>query len=104
MGTTNSKITILGMSLSLKSNEESQQLQDVINYFKFKINETQKKLPTADPLKVALIAGLNLADELLKERNKSEKELQTADLEQTKEAQEIEKTTNRILSIIDQIL
>ena len=104
MSITNSKITILGITLSLKSNEESQQLQDVIHYFKFKINETQKKLPATDPLKVALITGLNLADELLKVRNKSERELHIPDMEQEKDAREIEKTTNRILSIIDEIL
>jgi cell division protein ZapA (FtsZ GTPase activity inhibitor) len=98
------KVTILGVTLSIKSSEDNKYLQEIVNFFKIKVNETQKKLPSADQLKVALIAGLNMAEELIKERKKHEEQALKSNSLLEKDAEEINSTTTRILNIIDQIL
>lgn len=62
-------IQLLGTSFSLKSDENLDYLQEVVDYYKQKMEETQKTVSLTDPLKIALLTGIILTDELLKERS-----------------------------------
>jgi cell division protein ZapA (FtsZ GTPase activity inhibitor) len=61
-------IKILGSSFKLKTDEDLDYLKEIVAYFEQKVMETQDKVGIQDPLKVALIAGIVVADELYKER------------------------------------
>jgi len=61
-------VTILGVSLTIKSEESPEYLQKLTHFFQDKIDEAQKHMTTTDPLKILIMAGLNVSDELLKKR------------------------------------
>ena len=63
------KVELLGTSFHIESREKREYLQDVVSYLTAKVDEVRGEAPVADPVKVALIVGLNLVDELLKERS-----------------------------------
>jgi hypothetical protein len=61
-------IKILGSSFKLKTDEDLDYLKEIVAYYEKKVLETQDKVGLQDPLKVSLIAGIVVADELYKER------------------------------------
>jgi cell division protein ZapA (FtsZ GTPase activity inhibitor) len=60
------RISILGTSFSISANEDSSYLEELLNYFRQAINNTQKTTGLQDPLKVAILTGFLLCDELKK--------------------------------------
>lgn len=91
-------IQLLGTSFSLKSDENLDYLEEVVEYYKRKVEETQKSVPLSDPLKIALLTGIILTDELLKERSKGGSGLSQG------EAEEAERITRTLIERIDSIL
>jgi cell division protein ZapA len=62
------RIELLGTSFTIRSQEDAAYLDDVISYFRKRVEETAGKFAITDPLKVALVVALNVVDELFKER------------------------------------
>lgn len=91
-------IQILGTSFSLKTDEDPEHLLEVIEAFRRRVDETRQLVPLNDPLKLAILAGIILTDELLKERAKPSSGLSQA------EADEFEKITQSLISRIDNVL
>lgn len=81
-------IDILGTSFSIQANESNEYLQTIYNYYVETVNQVQKSVGRQlEPIKIAVIAGILLSDELKKERtyieqlNPNEREnLQVIDL------------------------
>jgi len=90
-------VQLLGTSFSLKSTENLDYLKEVVAYYERKI-ETRRGVSLQDPLKIALLTGIVLADELLKERNRQEGALSAPD------ADEAERITRALIDKIDSIL
>jgi cell division protein ZapA len=65
------KVDLLGTSFHIRANEDSAYLRRVLDYFREKVDEVRSEVGAADPLKIALLAGLNLVDEIFKERHKT---------------------------------
>jgi cell division protein ZapA (FtsZ GTPase activity inhibitor) len=86
------KIEILGTSFVVQSEESIEHLSRVGAYLKAKVEEARSRYSFADPLTVALLAGLNVADELFRLR-------QGAGREQSDP--EIESVTQRLIKAID---
>ncbi len=63
------KIDILGASFTIQSEESPGHLSRVESLLRQKVEEVKNRYSFADPLTVALLAGLNLADELVQERD-----------------------------------
>ena len=61
-------MTVLGSTFTLRSDDEPGHLRQVADYVTAKLEEVQRAIPTASPLKIAVLSALNIADELLKER------------------------------------
>ncbi len=99
MGKTTYTLSILGSTFTLQSGDDSPHLREVAELFRARIEETQAELPSAHPTKIALLAGLNLADELLKERKRPQ-----GPVMDTETAGEIESITTRIIARIDESL
>jgi len=91
-------VQLLGTSFSLKSTENLDYLKEVVAYYERKIEETRRGVSLQDPLKIALLTGIVLADELLKERNRQEGALSAPD------ADEAERITRALIDKIDSIL
>ncbi|NNM55117.1 MAG: cell division protein ZapA [Spirochaetales bacterium] len=89
-------VQLLGVSFTLKSDENLDYLKEVVAYYQKKIEETNRSLANGDALKTALLAGILLADELLKEREK-------VSLSRP-EAEEAERITRSLIERIDSIL
>ena len=60
------RIDILGTSFSIAADEESAYLDSLLNQYRFVIENTQKTTGLKDPLKVAIVAGFLLCDEIQK--------------------------------------
>ena len=91
-------VQILGTTFSLKSTENLDYLREVVAYYEGKVEETRKGVSLQDPLKIAMLAGIVLADELLKERSRPAGNLSAPD------ADEAERITRALIEKIDSIL
>jgi cell division protein ZapA (FtsZ GTPase activity inhibitor) len=61
-------VELLGTSFVIQSGDDPKHLARVAEYLRAKVEEVKARYSFADPLTVALLAALNLADELFKER------------------------------------
>ncbi len=84
------EVNILGSSFTIQSRYDPRYMGEVIAYLKDKIREIQASSGAQDPLKIALLAALNVVDELLARRGES--------------SREIEELTERLIERIDQSL
>ena len=91
-------VNILGSSFTVQSNGDLQHLQRVVDYLKKKVEEIQQKYAdsaTQDPVKISLLAGLNVVDEMFRRGG-----VETA----ASEAVELERITERLIDTIDKSL
>ncbi len=91
-------VQLLGTTFSLKSTEDLAYLEEVVVYFEKRIEETRHGVSLHDPLKIALLTGIVLADDLLKERRKAPGTLTAP------EADEAERITRALIDKIDSVL
>jgi cell division protein ZapA len=84
------EVNILGSSFTIQSRYDPRYMGEVIAYLKDKIREIQAASGAQDPLKIALLAALNVVDELLARRGES--------------SREVEELTERLIERIDQSL
>ena len=73
------KVNIFGTEYPIKGDTDADYIQEVANYVNAKMNEINKGLTVKSNLKVAILAALNIADELYKERNEKSDILNTLD-------------------------
>jgi cell division protein ZapA len=84
------EVSILGSSFTIQSRYDPRYMSEVIAYLKEKIREVQVSSGAQDPLKIVLLAALNVVDELLRKRGE--------------DSREIEELTERLIERIDQSL
>lgn len=95
MDTNPTTVSLLGTSFVIRSADSPDHLQKVLDYLSLKIEEVNTSVSISDPLKIALLAGLNIADELVKIR-------ESGLLEQNN--QEIDAITSNLIEVIDRRL
>jgi len=71
------KVNIYGTEYPIKGDSDLNYIQDVASYVNNKMIEIEKSLTVKSSLKVAILAALNIADELYKERAEKNKFLET---------------------------
>ena len=91
------RVSFLGSSFTIQSDNDPEYLDEVVEYLRHKIGEAARAAAPGDPLKTALIVALNLVDELFKERQKKIKE-------ETKDSREIEIITEQLIDKIERSL
>jgi cell division protein ZapA len=64
------EIRVFGQTFTVKSEAEESHIQEVAQYVNSKIEEITKRTRTVSSLNVAILTALNIADDLLKEREK----------------------------------
>jgi cell division protein ZapA len=62
------QVQILGHQLTIRGEADQGYILDVAEFVDKKMREVTEKLPVASMSKVAILASLNIADELFKER------------------------------------
>lgn len=68
-------VNILGEEYPLKADADRAYIVQVAKYVDTKMREILEKVSAKAPVKVAVLAALNIADELFKERAEKEKKL-----------------------------
>ncbi|MFC1730594.1 cell division protein ZapA [candidate division KSB1 bacterium] len=92
------KVNIFGSEYPIKGDSDASYIQDVASYVNNKMIEIEKNLTVKSSLKVAILAALNIADELYKERADKNKFLDT--LEQKSHG--LNEKLNRLIVDIEQ--
>ena len=64
------EIRVFGQTFAVKTDSEESHILEVAQYVNDKIEEILKKTRTVSSLNVAILAALNVADDLLKERER----------------------------------
>ncbi len=87
------KVNIFGTEYPIKGESDPGYIQEVAGYVNNKMLEIEKSLTVKSSLKVAILAALNIADELYKERAEKDKLLTT-----------LEQKSNGLNDIIDKVI
>lgn len=91
------EIAILGTRITIQTDEDPEHLARVLELYKSKVAEVEGKLANHDPLRTAILSGILLADEVLKNpASPTEREL-------AENAQEAERLTHKMLRLLDGI-
>jgi cell division protein ZapA (FtsZ GTPase activity inhibitor) len=96
------RVTLLGTSLMVQSEKDLDHLQGVVHCFEKKIEEVKKHLPYTEPLKLSIIAALNIIDDLLSLQDSTRQ--QTLESAHDNEAIEVEKIAQHMIQKIDSAL
>jgi mannose-6-phosphate isomerase len=94
------RIEVLGSSLTVSAEESLDYLQSLLGNYKKILQDTQKSTGLKDPLKIAILTGFLLCDELEKARQEKPKE----DVQEHPDSREAEKLTMKLISRLDDIL
>jgi cell division protein ZapA len=90
------RVDILGASFIVGAEESKEYLHRVVEYLRYKVSRVAESVSSSDPLKIALLAALNIADEFFKEREKHAPSLEDHD--------EMTEIAERMIGRIDQCL
>lgn len=66
------RIEMLGTAFTIQVDEDEAYLRRVVEYLREKTRQVERSVSVSDPLKVAILAGVLVVDELLKSRNNDE--------------------------------
>ena len=93
------QVDLLGRSIVLRATGESpQHLDEVYNHYSIVLKQAQNVSSSTNPLDTAIIAGILLADEVVKDRKKMQDEDNTNDLN------EMEALALKMISSIDKVV
>ena len=93
------QIDLLGTSFALAADQPAEYLQSIYNHYKKVVSEVQQTSGVNDSLRVAIIAGILLADELSKERLNPQGTIPQNETEVL-----IEQSTKKMIEDIDSII
>ena len=97
-------INVLGASFSITASEDPAYLDEVLAQYQIAVANTQGISGMKDPLKVAILTGFLLCDEINKIKTQVEEKQAQDDLQRTAEVQELNRIIQNIMARIDQTL
>jgi len=65
------EVEVLGTSFTIKADEDPEYLGQVVKYLTQKVDETKEAVSLKDPLKIAVLTGIIVVDELMREKHKT---------------------------------
>jgi cell division protein ZapA (FtsZ GTPase activity inhibitor) len=110
------RIELLGTAFTIQTDEDPQYVQDLVDYYRTKVQEVQRRIPSNDALKIAIVAGVLTADELFRARDNAEATGGTeaappdstsggsASTHRDVDTQELEHITQRLIDVLDRSL
>ena len=96
------QIDLLGTTFSIKADEDTSYLEQILGYYKRIVNQIENGGALTDPLKISILAGIMLSDELYKAKGRSLK-FQAA-LENNSADDEADRLTKTLIEKIDKVL
>ncbi|MDR0624333.1 MAG: cell division protein ZapA [Treponema sp.] len=93
------RLDILGTSFSITADEDAAYLEEILEQYRAAVKKTQDLSNLKDPLKIAILTGFLLSDEIRKLRDRKDPEWG-----EDAEAQEAEKLTLNLIARIDEAL
>jgi len=75
------QIDLLGRSFTIRSEESPEHLRHVLEILKHRTDHISNQLSITDPLKIAILAGIDLTDEFLKLKSQLDKRSETDSVE-----------------------
>ena len=87
------QVQICGHTYTIKGEADQEYIMGVAAYVDRKMREVMDKLPVASPSKVAILASLNIADELFKERTQLRHH-----------EEQLSRRTQRLNAVLDELL
>ena len=96
-------INVLGASFSITAGEDPAYLDEVLAQYQIAVANTQGISGMKDPLKVAILTGFLLCDEINKIKLQIEEEQAKVEQQRTTEMQELNRITRNIIARIDQV-
>ena len=85
------KVSIYGMEYPVKVGEDSEYVKSVAKYVDDIMLEIDRTMGTKSPLKIAVLAALNIADDLMKEKEEKKKLLEILNKDAEKLIEKIDK-------------
>lgn len=96
------KIDTLGTIFSIQTKEDSEYLENLLSYYKQMVKQVEDSANLNHPLKISILAGIMLCDELYKEKCKNHNNTDKA--VNHLELSEAERITIDMINNIDRIL
>ena len=90
------QVEIFGHSYAIRGEANQDYILEVAAYVDRKMREITEKLPVASLSKVAILASLNIADELFKERTRRETE--------GRDLRDFSSRTAHLMAVLDEVL
>ncbi|MDE0222977.1 MAG: cell division protein ZapA [Spirochaetaceae bacterium] len=90
------EVDILGSSFTIKSDESTEYLSQLIEHFSSRVAEARRAMPQADSLRVAIVSGLNITDELFKAQREAS--------DTQRDSHAAAQIATRLIGMIDQTL
>jgi cell division protein ZapA len=97
------RIDILGASFTIAADEDPQYLAKLLTHFRSVVDLTKQNTGISDPLKIAIVAGLMVCDEVEKSK-KAPLFKEDKDKEQKAETAEAERLALDLIARIDEAL
>jgi len=98
MGKGNLQIDLLGTSFAIQADEKPDYLALLYSHYKKTIQQIEATSSLTEPIKIAIIAGILMADEYYKEKMKHQQDCAPADLA------EAERLALGMISRIEQVI
>ncbi|MDR2476220.1 MAG: cell division protein ZapA [Treponema sp.] len=98
------RLDILGTSFSITADEDPVYLDAVLAQYQAAVENTQNISAMKDPLKVAILTGFLLCDEINKLKMQAGEERERAEAQRAGEAKELEQRTLNLIARIDEVL
>lgn len=90
-------ISLLGTSFKLRAQEDSLHLQRIVDYYSKIVSQVESCVSERDPLKLSILAGIMVIDELFTNNKQS-------DYTNKDELDEVENITLHLINTIDKTL
>ena len=93
------QIDLLGTSFAIEADQPSEYLKSIYNHYKKVVSEVQQTSGVSDSLRIAIIAGVLLSDELSKERLNPQETIQQDETDVL-----IDQSAKKMIEDIDSII
>ena len=97
------RIDVLGASFSITAGADSSYLNEVLAQYKIAIANTQGISGVKDPLKVAILTGFLLCDEINKMKSHAKEEQAAVETRIADDMGEVNRITQRLIECIDRV-
>jgi cell division protein ZapA (FtsZ GTPase activity inhibitor) len=95
------RLDILGTSFSITADEDPAYLEEILDQYRLAVENTQNISGIKDPLKIAILTGFLLCDEINKARKQAGKEWEQVRARREGEDRELEQRTQNLIALLD---